>query len=65
MHASGSLVDEVGSGRCAAREGQRTAVVLSGYVRWLIVEAEHTRAASAGGDEQVGIGRTSARCYSW
>ena len=65
MHASGSLVDEIGSGRCTAREGQRTAVVLWGDFRWLVVEAEHTRAASAGGSEQVGSGRTSARWYSW
>ena len=65
MHASGSLVDEVGSGRCAAREGQRTAVVPWGYFRWLVIEAEHTRAASAGGSEQVGSGQTSARCCSW
>ena len=61
MHASGSLVDEVGSGHWAAREGQRTAVVLWGNLRWLVIEAEHTRAASAGGSEQVGSGRTSTR----
>jgi len=65
MHVCCSLVDEVGSGRFAASEGQRTAVGLRGYFRWLVVEAEHRRAASAGGSEQVGSGRTSARWYFW